>query len=191
MTNSLNIEMNSWVIQDWHYEDFAVGQKRSFALEFFPAEIQKATVQNKTMECIYESRYKVNAEIIFGNEKVWILDFGICAFKADPLPREFKVGDFVSAELFLSIDPHFYFKSLSKIKGIPAIIYDWEVKAIKIETAPLIEQENEVGRLFLTRDETKMELKEIEETDARQDDDGHGDYILVCEKINSEARHIL
>jgi len=191
MTNSLNIEMNSWVIQDGYYGDFAVGQKRSFALEFFPAEIQKTTVQNKTMECIYECRYKVNAEIIFGNEQTWILDFGVCAFKADPLPREFKVGDFVSAELFLSIDPHFYFRTLSKTEGIPAIIYDWKVKAIKIETAPLIEQENEVGRLFLTRDETKLELREIEETDAEHDGDGHGDYILVCEKMNSDARHKL
>ena len=80
---------------------------------------------------------------------------------------------------------------LSKINGIPAIIYDWNVKAIKIETAPLIEQENEVGRLFLTRDESKLELKEIKKTNARHDADGRGDYILVCEKINSEARHRL
>lgn len=182
-----NIGVDSWIIQDGNYEDFNVGQIVEFALEFYPHKIELSSSQNRTVSLIGDSRYKINGEIVFIEDKLWIIDFGICAFQESYLPSNSKVGDFISADIYLGIDYYVYFESLYKIQGIPPLIYNWNIKKIFQQTAPFIESELE-GRKVLIRDEKKLGYKEIQITNAWTDDNGSAHYILQCDKFDDTPK---
>jgi hypothetical protein len=87
----------------------------------------------------------------------------------------------VSGDIYLGIDPFFYFERLYNIPGIPELIYTWKIEEIGIETAPFIEWPNPsiAGKYFI-RDESKLRRVSIAQTDAWSDDDGNADYLLTC-----------
>jgi len=176
-----NIGVDSWIIQDGNYGDFNVGQIAQFALEFYPQKVEITSLREKSASLVSDSTYKINGEIILIKDKLWIIDFGVCAYQEANLPNNAKVGDYISAEIYLGIDYYIYFESLYKLQGIPPLIYKWNIKKIFEQTAPFIESELE-GRKVLTRDKTKLGYKEIQETNAWEDDNGHANYILQCEK---------
>ena len=91
-----------------------------------------------------------------------------------------SVGKFVTAEIYLGIDPFFYFERLCKFSGMRPLIYSWKINSIRQQTAPFIETRNPSGQKLLVRDEAKLGYKKLEKTDAWKDDDGHGEYILNC-----------
>lgn len=60
------------------------------------------------------------------------------------------------------------------------MIYTWHINKIGIETAPFLETVDARGTRIMVRDETKSAFREVQQTDAWKDDDGHGEYVLEC-----------
>ena len=89
-----------------------------------------------------------------------------------------SVGKFVTAEIYLGIDPFFYFERLYTLSGMPPLVYSWRINSIAQQTVPFIEIREPPGQTFLVRDERKLGYKAIQKTDAWNDDDGHGEYVL-------------
>jgi hypothetical protein len=79
-------------------------------------------------------------------------------------------------KISIGIDPFFYFERLAHQPGAPALVYDWKIERIEVQTAPLIEVKPRV----MQRDPTKPGWKEIRETSAWEDD---GEYLIHCTRI--------
>jgi hypothetical protein len=98
-------------------------------------------------------------------------------------PPVAKQGAWVEAEIYLGIDPFFYFEELDSLPGMPALQYEWRIGGISLETTPWLSRQDDTGRTFMTRDEQRESFREVPATNAWDDDQGHGDYILACERI--------
>jgi hypothetical protein len=189
--DTFNIGLSGWIIQDGNYEDYSTGEKRKFALEFNPGEIKRGKKGEKEAVLLRDSEYRIKSEIVFLNHEVWVIDFGILAFKEDKPPLGYNVGDFIETEIYLGVDPFFYFERLYKTKNIPELIYTWSIDEIKMETAPFIEQTSEYGRKYFVRDESKRNLKSVSKTDAWKDDNGNAEYVMKCTRLaDSPTRKI-
>ena len=77
-----------------------------------------------------------------------------------------------------------YFERLSARPNVPALIYDWHIEKIEIQTAPFVP----VGERRRERDNTKLGWSDIQRTDAWRDDDGHAEYILHCVRRETAPR---
>ena len=95
-----------------------------------------------------------------------------------------SVGKFVNAEIYLGIDPFFYFERLNALSGMRPLIYSWKINSIRQQTAPFVETRKLSGQKILVRDETKLGYKILDKTDAWKDDEGHGEYILNCVRFD-------
>ncbi|HYW59089.1 MAG TPA: hypothetical protein VE909_01095, partial [Xanthobacteraceae bacterium] len=91
----------------------------------------------------------------------------------------------VRGEIFIGIDPFFYFERLAREPDAPALIYDWEIEKIEMQTAPFIE----VRPRLRERDPARLGWTEIAETDAWKDDGGLADYVLHCRRLDGSPRH--
>ncbi len=181
MKNQLHkweIGLSAWIIQDGNYPDFEAGQVAEFALEFYPENIRGGRADSKTAKALGEAKYEINSQIVFLTSNVWVLDFGLRAFQESAPPKNLRVGDFIAAEIYLGIDPFFYFERLNRVPGIPPLVYSWKVESINQQTAPCIETQDASGRKILIRDKTKQGYKGLRVTNAWKDDDGHGEYVL-------------
>ena len=47
--------------------------------------------------------------------------------------RGIAPGVAVSGELYLGVDPYFYFERLFRTPGMPPLIYEWQIEGIAIE----------------------------------------------------------
>ena len=180
--DEIQIGVSSWIIQDGNYDDFRIGDHRKFALEFSEEGIKKGRVGVKEYKRIKGSIYCINAEIIYGAERLWIIDFGYKAFRENSPPEGICKGEWVEAKIYLGIDPFFYFENIHGEKGVPNLFYEWEINRIELETTPLIE----VKPKLFERNASRERYKDINETDAWNDDGGHGHYILHCMNLNSQ-----
>ncbi len=149
-------------------------------MEFYPQNIRPTELRVKSSKRLDAAKYEINAEIVYLTPEVWVLDFGICAFQESKPPKEMSVGNYVNAEIYLSIDPFFYFERLNAFPGIKPLVYSWKINLIRQQTAPFIETHKPFGQKVLIRDETKLGYEKLNQTDAWKDDDGHGEYILNC-----------
>jgi hypothetical protein len=174
------IGVAAWIIQDGNYGDFATGQLAEFALEFCSQNYRQTEFRTKSCTRLGAAKYSIIGEVIYLNNEVWVLDFGICAFQESKSPEGTRVGGFVAAEIYLGIDPFFYFERLHTSPKIPALIYTWKINSIGQQTAPFIETSEPSGRKILVRDEKKLGYKTVIKTDAWKDDGGNGDYVLTC-----------
>lgn len=116
---------------------------------------------------------------------------GILAFQETKPDRHFKKGSLHTGELSLHIDPYFYFEYLHRDSDMPPLIYTWRIKRILIETAPIVEVvKKDFGgpSNYWIRDPSQRDRREIAETDAWNDDNGNGDYVLVCERLPDPPR---
>jgi len=95
------------------------------------------------------------------------------------LPQGLSRGDFVKGGISLGVDPFFYFEMLHALPGMPPLIYSWRINSIRIQTAPFIKK----GNIF-SRDEDKLGYKAIERTNAWKDDNGSGEYLLTCARLD-------
>jgi hypothetical protein len=185
------IDLSSWIIQDGNYRDFHCGDLAEFALEFFPKKIQISKSTERNAYLIKDSLYKINGQIIFYTQNVWIIDFGIKVFQEAEPVKNAKAGDFVCGEIYLGVDPFFYFENLYKIPDIPPLIYTWRINRIERQTAPFIETKTQSGQRILRRDESKRGYLEIEKTNAWEDDNGFAAYLLHCTKLNNETKLLI
>ena len=180
MSIELEIGIESWIIQDGNYPDFAINQSYSFALEFYPHSLEKSGSE-KSFEHVEKSLYNVVAKIIYIDKHSWVIDFGLSAYQAQRPNKKFKVGDFISGVFYLGIDHYMYFESLKNLKNYPQIIYQWHVNEIELETTPFIE----TALKYFERDTQNPSFKCISKTDAWNDTNGSGSYVFKCQLQDS------
>lgn len=186
----LHVGVSSWIVQDGNYGDFAVGQQARFALEFYPPNgLRRAAEGPMSAEHLGASRYRIHGRVGFVGPGVWAIDTGLfVAFEERQPPDHAKVGGWVEGEVYLGIDPFFYFEYLHRIDGIPPLTYTWQVRAIMRETTPWVEAKDPQGRLYRTRDGARESFVPVSETRAWDDDGGHGHYVLGCELLLGPQR---
>lgn len=193
-----DLHLSAWIVQDGNYPDFSVGQVAEFAIEFWHND-KIAVCEESTESISYmptdDFEVDVVSKIEFSNSEITVLNFGILAF-TENLPPEilpYSSGKF-KTRLGLGIDPFFYFERLSKVAGVPPLIYSWRINSIFQQTAPFIETVEKsgflAGRKVFVRDQLKTRWKEISKTDAWNDDNGRGSYVLRCELLPIEPKFI-
>lgn len=112
-----------------------------------------------------------------------MIDFGIMAYEKRTPPPFAKVGTWIDGEINLGIDPFFFFEDLHKQPGMPAQQYDWRIERILLETTPWLCTKRPEGGTLMERDKSKESFREVERTNAWEDDERRGSYELECEKI--------
>jgi hypothetical protein len=189
----LVVGLSAWIIQDGNYEDFERNQQTSFALEFYPAENLRVRAPGVPSLALISSSgwsalYDVTGTIVHVAEDWWVVDFGILAFRKDKSTKhKFRQGDCVRGQIGFGVDPFFYFERLAHQDAAPALIYDWTIAKIEIQTAPRIETKPN----YFERDTSLLSFREIEQTDAWEDDDGSAEYLLHCHRIDGPPRRTL
>ena len=173
----MKIGLSAWIIQDGNYPDFAVGDVRSFALEFYaqPFSVSATGAASCTprRNCIYD----ICARVKFRKENFTLIDFGYSAYSEQKIMAE--VGQWITGELFIGVDPFMYFESWERQPGIPKIKSEWRIDRILLDTTPMIEERPK----YFVRDETRFSEIEIARTDAWNDNQGNALYALECTEI--------
>lgn len=190
MSELLAIGLSSWIIQDGNYADFKRGQTSAFALEFYAPEplrpCERFAPEDRSLEWKHDSEYVVRGVVAFMSDSWWVLDAGLKLFGGNP-PASMRVGQGLVGRINVGVDPFFYFETLSAIPGAPAIIYDWIIGDVLMQTAPWIPMAE--GSRSLVRDPARLGWKSILATDAWRDDDGSASYLLKCTRQDGEPRH--
>jgi hypothetical protein len=185
IANKLVVGLSSWVIQDGNYRDFARGTNSAFALEFYASppleEFEPASAIAPSLTYIADASYEVIGQVVHVATDWWVIDVGILAFQEATLPTNLRQGSWFRGRIQIGIDPFFYFQRLARQPSAPALIYDWRIERIEVQTAPLIE----VRPRVMERDPTKLGWKEIVETSAWEDE---GEYLLYCHRLDSPTR---
>ncbi len=184
----LNVGVDSWIIQDGNYGDFNTGQKIEFALEFYPISLNRSNCNENKFVNIEWNRYKICGQVVFVSKNVWVIDCGILVYQNVNPPKFVSKGMFVEGEIYFGIDPFMYFEGLKNLKGMPDLTYNFIIEQIFLETTPWIKRlpnDSEpiskiTNREILVRDKENESFSEVAETDAWNDDSGHGAYILRC-----------
>lgn len=186
-----NIGIAGWIIEDGNYHDFVRGQGAEFAVEFYPSTIQIVEKAVRGIEHLGDTQYRVCAEVVYIAKDWWAIDFGITAFQHRKPPADIFLGAFITADVFLNIDYYIYFEFLSKLPGVPALIYSWIVDRISMYLSRTVESRDISGRVvWITRDESELVAHSVEQTNAREDDDGNAWYVLHCTKLDLPPKHV-
>jgi hypothetical protein len=182
----LAIGLSAWIIQDGNYGDFTQGDHAAFALEFLPVSPLNRLREGRQpgLHHTEGANYEALGRVAHVAEDWWAADFGILAFQHAKPPAGIEAGDLVGGAIQLGVDPFMYFERLSKQPDAPALIYDWRIGKIEIQTAPFMRA---AKRVFV-RDVSQSGWKEIAATDALGDDSGHAEYVLHCARVGREAR---
>jgi hypothetical protein len=141
--NTLNLEiyLARWIIEDGNYDDFCVGDRRKFALEFWaPTPLTKSAENVMALREQSGHSYDVTGKLVFTSDGVWVIDCSVLAYSEgeSEIDGGCKVGDFVQGSLRFGVDPFFYFEQNYKIPNIPPLIYEWQVNSIEQDTTPYI-----------------------------------------------------
>ncbi len=175
----MRIGLAAWIIQDGNYPDFAVGDVRSFALEFYaqPFSVSEVGVVACTprKSCIYD----ICGRITFREGDFTVIDFGRRAYSEQKIVAD--VDQWIAGQLFLGVDPFMYFESWERQPGVPQIKSEWRINRIFRETTPLIEEKPK----YFVRDESQFSEVEVSRTDAWNDDNGNASYALECTETKS------
>ena len=130
MARHLSIGIDSWIIQDGNYGDFAVADTIKFALEFSGKKLVPSSTCEQRAHLLHTSTYRVRAMVVFVHPTVWVIDFGVLAYWDAEPPSFAKIGDWVEGDVFVGIDPFFYKEYLHKLPGIPNLHYNWKVEGV-------------------------------------------------------------
>ena len=192
-TRDLMIGLSSWVIADGNYPHFKRGQRASFALTFYapdPLSLPSDTlsmdppaVDRPSMQHLEGPEYLVTAKVthVVEHDGWWVIDAGIPMYRAGLPSNNIKAGNWVRGQINVSIDPFDYFERFSRYHAAPALIFEWHVKSIQIETTPIIES----GRMR-TRDKSRRAWREVADTTARSG--GFEEFVLHCERLDAAPR---
>ncbi len=193
-TDRLVVGLSSWIIQDGNYSDFARGDDVAFALEFYPpAELELVNCQaRRILSHSGGPWYDIVGKVAHVADKWWAIDIGFVVFRDEAPPKGVKVGCWLKGKIYVGIDPFFYFESLAHQPDAPALIYDWRVERIEMQTSPYVPHpQDDPRKMVFARDPERQGWIEIDKTDAWQDDQGSADYILHCRRLPGPARHAL
>ena len=175
----MRIGLASWIVQDGNYPDFAVGDERSFALEFYANP--HAVSNSGVAACFLRKNctYDICAQVVFRKENLTVVDFGQRAYTEQKIVAD--VGQWIAGQLYIGIDPFMYFESWERQSDVPKLRTAWRIDHIFLETTPLIEEKPK----YFVRDESCFSETEVSRTDAWHDDKGHASYALECTEIKS------
>jgi hypothetical protein len=127
------------------------------------------------------AHYELLGQVVHMADDWWAVDVGPLAFREQRPPANLHQGSWVRGDAYLGIDPFFYFERLAHRPGAPALIYDWKIAKIDMQTAALVEVESRVWKY----DEARLGWKEIAETNAWNDG---GEYLLHCKRLDGPPR---
>lgn len=177
MAGPLAIGLSAWIIQDTNYPDFAQGSRTEFALEFWAGtpleEIEPHVTMLPSQTHRGSATHTVIARVVRVADDWWVIDVDVLVFQNYRPPANARPGAWLCGDVYIGIDPFFYFEDFGHRTNAPALIYDWAVKKVEIQTAPLIE----ISPRTFARDPAKLGWKEIAETRAWED---NGEYLLHC-----------
>ena len=174
------------MIQDGNYNDFTVGQKARFAMEFFdPDGLRPSRATSATARHLGASRYDVCAQVVFVTLGVWVVHAGdFVAFQERTPPPHARAGAWVEGVIYLGIDPYFYLEYLHRLERIPPLTFEFLIRGIQRETTPWIQTiDSSSRRRVYERDSSREAFVPVAKTDAWADDDGNAEYVLECERI--------
>lgn len=177
---ALTIGLSSWIIQDGNYADFERGEG-AFAVEFYPLDkfvigAQTDKSANSLLQHVADSRYRISGRVLHAAKNWWALDIGFGVYRDETPPVGAVPGASVQGLIVLSIDHYAYFENFGRQPGAPPLIYGWQVQRIELQTAPWIE----VRPRNFERNPNRRGWREIEQTDAWNDDGGHAEYLFHC-----------
>lgn len=175
------VGVDSWIIQDGNYGDFATGDSQKFALEFGGKGLAPSAKKGRNAQLLNTSIYRIRAEVVFVHPKVWVIDFGVRAFWESEPPSFAEAGSWIEGDVFVGIDPFFYTEYLRKLPDMPNLYYEWKIMAISRDDTPWLSRVNERGGTTLSRDLTRERWSEVPRTAAWDDDGGRSSYVLQCE----------
>jgi hypothetical protein len=191
MTGLLAVGLSSWIIQDGNYGEFARGDQAAFAVEFYGShELATFTPEDTPMFSLINAGaplHRVSGQVVHVADDWWAIDVGMVIFRTEMPPRNVRPGSWIHGAVELGIDPFFYFERIATQPDAPALIYDWTIEKIEMQTAPLIE----VRPRLMERDPERLGWKEIDRTDAWNDDGGRAEYVLHCKRFPVPARRTL
>ena len=188
------IGLDSWVLQDGNYTDFATGHRRQFALELSYDRWQRLVpTPDRVASCRPSTgvRYQVTGELVHASGRwpgaAYVLDIGPLAAYAtqlvlddlEPPPR----GTWLTGEIGLHVDPFMYMDELAGQPGMPPLIRTWTVEEVQVSTTPLVTVEYGDPRYagpdegpHRVADRTRESWATVERTDTDRD----GAYRLRC-----------
>lgn len=102
-------------------------------------------------------------------------------------PPSTEIGAYVHGEVSVHVDHFSYFERHAGAPGAPALIYDWRIEDIEIDTTPWVE----VRPRYFERDPTRRGSKPVTKTKAWEDDGGHAGYVLSCRRLANPPRFSL
>jgi hypothetical protein len=180
-----NIGMDSWIIQDGNYPDFATGDECRFALEFSPKRLSRSVSKQVRAEHLAGGRHTFVGDVVFISDEAWVIDFGLRAYTEGHAPRSIELGMRVEGELYLGLDPFTYKDALCHLRGMPPLSHGFRIEGILLETTPWIAGYIGATRT-LNRDESKESFVPVSKTDAWLDDDKNAHYVLQCMLLSSK-----
>jgi hypothetical protein len=188
MTQQLRVGLDSWIIQDGNYDDFVQGQHYAFALEFWapnPLVVGHPDMgePHHAMTWLRDSTYAVMGRVGFVSEGWWVLDVGIPIY-SDQIAAPGPVGTTLCGEIYLGVDHFSYFERLARESDAPALIFDWRIEAIELDTTPRVETKPR----YVERDQSRQSWRSVQQTDAWSDDDGLASYVFTCKRLSDEPR---
>jgi hypothetical protein len=186
--DNLAVGLSAWIIQDGNYGDFTRGQRAAFALEFEAqgewTEIDANSNPTTSLINIGGPFYQAHGRVAHVAKDWWVMDLSVLAYKEWPAPAIVRSGAWLTCELCLVVDHFSYFERLSDQADAPALIYDWQIEKIEMQTGPWIE----VSPRYWERDQNRLGWREIDRTDAWHDDEGYGEYLLHCKRLGDAPR---
>jgi hypothetical protein len=186
----LEIHLSRWIVEDGNYDDFCVGERRKFALEYWASlPLSKSKENITSLSEDSDHSYNATGKLVFASDGVWVVDCGVLAYseRADEIDAACKVGDFVRGNMRFGVDPFFYFEQHYKVPGIPALIYEWQINAIEQDTTPYILSKD--GRMYI-RDESKRCSQKVRGTakDLYIPDRGP-DFVFYCSRLGTHPSY--
>jgi hypothetical protein len=183
----VHVGLSAWIIQDGNYGDFECGDTE-FALELWPVSLASSATPAAPSARHREGGYHaVQGRVVAVFDEAWVVDVGLLAFEAQRPPAWAKPGVFFSGELYLGVDPFFYFEELSELPQFPALMYAWRIARIALETTPWLTRREGMHEVRY-RDATHTSFRPVERTDAWHDDGQHGHYVLEAEVTGGPTR---
>ena len=179
------IGLDSWIVQDGNYPDFEVGGRDAFGVEAFPDDLRRADVQAPSAVTVEGSRYALSGRVSFVHAEAWVIDVGISCYGNRGLPAGVAAGDGIAGEAYLGIEgPGVYDEAF--FRNAPPLRYSWRIDRIRLETTPWVE----VGPQTLARDKSRVGYRDVERTNAWEDDEGRAHYLLECVVVGGTPRSL-
>jgi hypothetical protein len=179
MTDLLEVGFSSWIIGDGNYGDFVAGEAYAFALEYYneqPFEACGGSTRDRTS--LGGANYRVEGDVTFHDDEMVVIDTGMLAYRelhSGPKPPRHFAG-----ALRLGVDPFLYFERLARRPDVPALIFDWRIHRIDVETAPRI----------LVNGMWAYDPERLKHVDVRSTAKGE-DFVFHIERLSEAPRKTL